>query len=54
MLILVGVCAAIPAMLIAGPLFGNFISRHVFIALPENYQGNESKKGKMPSLCSAY
>lgn len=49
-MILIGICAAIPAMLIAGPLFGNFISQHVFIALPENYQGNESKKGKMPSF----
>ncbi|MDR5611539.1 MAG: gluconate transporter [Arsenophonus sp.] len=49
-MILIGVCAAIPAMLIAGLLFGNFISRHVFIALPENYQGNESKKGKMSSF----
>lgn len=49
-MILIGICAAIPAMLIAGPLFGNFISQLVFIALPENYQGNESKKGKMPSF----
>lgn len=49
-MILIGICAAIPAMFIAGPLFGNFISQHVFIALPENYQANQGKKDKMPSF----
>ncbi len=28
-MILIGLCAAIPGMLVAGPLFGNFISRYV-------------------------
>ena len=49
-MILIGICAGIPGMLIAGPLFGNFISQYVFIELPENYQVNENKKSKMPSF----
>ena len=28
-MILIGLCAAIPGMIIAGPLWGNFISRYV-------------------------
>ena len=34
-MILLGLAAAIPGMLLAGPIFGNFISKHVHLPLPE-------------------
>ena len=33
-MILIGLCAAIPGMIIAGPLWGNFISRYVELHIP--------------------
>lgn len=49
-MILLGVCAAIPSMLIAGPLFGNFISRHVAFTLPTEDNHPEFDESKLPSF----
>ncbi|WP_158780752.1 gluconate transporter [Pantoea sp. BAV 3049] len=49
-MILLGVCAAIPSMLIAGPLFGNFISRHVEFTLPTETSHPEFEEHKLPSF----
>lgn len=49
-MILLGVCAAIPSMLIAGPLFGNFISRHVTFTLPTETTHPEFDESKLPSF----
>ena len=35
-MILIGLCAAIPGMIIAGPLWGNFISRYVELHIPDD------------------
>ncbi|VEA14888.1 SLC13 family permease, partial [Salmonella enterica] len=35
-MILIGLCAAIPGMIIAGPLWGNFISRYVELRIPDD------------------
>lgn len=49
-MILLGLCAAIPGMLIAGPLFGNFIGKHVtFSAPPEDHQPDVDES-KLPSF----
>ncbi|SUB14605.1 Gnt-I system [Pantoea agglomerans] len=49
-MILLGLCAAIPGMLIAGPLFGNFIGNHVsFSAPPEDHQPDVDES-KLPSF----
>jgi Gnt-I system low-affinity gluconate transporter len=49
-MILLGVCAAIPSMLIAGPLFGNFISRHVTFTLPTETTHPDFDESKLPSF----
>lgn len=49
-MILLGLCAAIPSMLIAGPLFGNFISRHVEFTLPAETNHPEFDESKLPSF----
>jgi Gnt-I system low-affinity gluconate transporter len=49
-MILLGLCAALPGMLIAGPLFGNFISRHVSFNVPEEVAQPEVAQHKMPSF----
>lgn len=49
-MILLGLCAAIPSMLIAGPLFGNFISRHVVFTLPTENTHPEFDESKLPSF----
>lgn len=50
-MLLIGLCAAIPGMIIAGPLFGNFISKYVVIAVPEDYKAPETNKlTKLPSF----
>lgn len=49
-MILLGLCAAIPSMLIAGPLFGNFISRHVTFTLPAETSHPEFDESKLPSF----
>ncbi|WP_029569237.1 gluconate transporter [Pantoea ananatis] len=49
-MILIGLCAALPGMLIAGPLFGNFIARRVsFSASPEDHQP-DIDENKLPSF----
>jgi Gnt-I system low-affinity gluconate transporter len=49
-MILLGLCAAIPGMLIAGPLFGNLIARHVtFSSPPEDHQP-DVHESKLPSF----
>ncbi|KAB8312406.1 gluconate transporter [Erwinia endophytica] len=49
-MILLGVCAAIPSMLIAGPLFGRFISRYVTFTLPTEISHPEFEEHKLPSF----
>ncbi|MFS2221779.1 gluconate transporter [Pantoea sp. B65] len=49
-MILLGLCAAIPSMLIAGPLFGNFISRHVEFRVPADVTQPEYDSSKLPSF----
>lgn len=49
-MILLGLCAAIPSMLIAGPLFGNFISRHVEFTLPTEASHPDFDENKLPSF----
>ncbi|EOC0466512.1 gluconate transporter, partial [Cronobacter sakazakii] len=48
-MILIGLCAAIPGMLIAGPLFGNFISRYVELYTPDDISEPHLGEGKLPS-----
>ncbi|CRH40250.1 MAG: gluconate transporter [Pantoea ananatis] len=49
-MILIGLCAALPGMLIAGPLFGNYIARRVsFSAPPEDHQP-DIDENKLPSF----
>ncbi|WP_432413575.1 gluconate transporter [Pantoea allii] len=49
-MILIGLCAALPGMLIAGPLFGNFIAKRVsFSAPPEDHQP-DIDENKLPSF----
>ncbi len=49
-MIIIGLAAAIPGMLIAGPIFGSFISRFVTIELPQDVQEPALGKNQMPSL----
>lgn len=49
-MILLGLCAAIPGMLIAGPLFGRFISQHVRFGLPAESSQPEFDESKLPSF----
>ncbi|MDR7343985.1 Gnt-I system low-affinity gluconate transporter [Pantoea alhagi] len=49
-MILLGLCAALPGMLIAGPLFGNFISRHVTFNVPEDTAQPDVEAHKLPSF----
>lgn len=49
-MILLGLCAAIPGMLLAGPLFGNFISKRVQFANPAEDSFPEIAKDKLPSF----
>lgn len=49
-MIIIGLCAAIPGMILAGPVFGSFISKHVHIALPEDNQEPSLDKSKLPSF----
>lgn len=49
-MILIGLCAALPGMLIAGPLFGHFIAQRVsFSAPPEDHQP-DIDENKLPSF----
>ncbi len=49
-MILIGLCAAIPGMIIAGPLWGNFISRYVELHIPDDVTEPHLGEGKMPSF----
>jgi len=49
-MILLGLCAAIPGMLIAGPLFGRFISQHVTFGVPAEGDHPEFDESKLPSF----
>ena len=49
-MILIGLCAAIPGMIIAGPLFGNFIGRYVELHVPDDITEPHLGEGKMPSF----
>ncbi|WP_028452327.1 gluconate transporter [Chitinilyticum aquatile] len=49
-MILIGLAAAIPGMLLAGPLFGNFISKHVTLSLPEDVSEPSLGQHQMPSF----
>lgn len=49
-MIVLGLAAAIPGMLIAGPLFGSFISRYVYLKIPEDVSEPSLGQVKMPSL----
>lgn len=42
--ILFGVLSGIPAMIIAGPWFGNFIATKIFVAVPEAYQQQDKEQ----------
>ena len=50
-MILIGLCAAIPGMIIAGPLWGSFISRHVELHIPdETAEPHLGEGAKLPSF----
>ncbi|HBO21403.1 MULTISPECIES: gluconate transporter [unclassified Providencia] len=49
-MILIGLCAAIPSMILAGPFFGSFISKFVHIDIPADYQAPKTEQGRMPSF----
>jgi Gnt-I system low-affinity gluconate transporter len=49
-MILLGLCAAIPGMLIAGPLFGNLIARHVSFTMPPETNQPEVDEKQLPSF----
>lgn len=49
-MILIGLCAAVPGMLIAGPLFGTLISKYVTLPLPEDVAAPQPGGGKLPSF----
>lgn len=49
-MILIGLCAAIPGMLIAGPLFGSFVSRYVELNIPNDVSEPHLGEGKLPSF----
>lgn len=49
-MILIGLCAAIPGMILAGPLFGNFISKYVTLDLPADIKEPSLDKSKLPSF----
>ncbi|MFI8417298.1 gluconate transporter [Serratia sp. NPDC078593] len=49
-MILIGLVAAIPGMLLAGPLYGSFISKHVTLELPKDIEEPSIDKSKLPSF----
>ncbi|PHM36729.1 gluconate transporter [Xenorhabdus innexi] len=49
-MILIGLSAAIPGMLLAGPIYGNFISKHVTLDLPKDLSTPSIGKSQMPSF----
>ncbi|KMJ45813.1 gluconate transporter [Xenorhabdus khoisanae] len=49
-MILIGLSAAIPGMLLAGPIYGNFISKYVTLDLPKDLSTPSIGKNQMPSF----
>lgn len=49
-MILIGLCAAIPGVILAGPVFGGFISKYVTLALPDDIHEPSIDKNKLPSF----
>ncbi|NIF24251.1 gluconate transporter [Candidatus Pantoea multigeneris] len=49
-MILLGLCAAIPGMLIAGPLWGSIISRHVTFSSPPEDKQPDVDAAQLPSF----
>ncbi|MCA6222022.1 gluconate transporter [Photorhabdus antumapuensis] len=49
-MILIGISAAIPGTLLAGPIFGSFISKYVTLDLPVDISEPSLGQGKMPSF----
>ncbi|NHB94104.1 gluconate transporter [Photorhabdus cinerea] len=49
-MILIGISASIPGMLLAGPIFGSFISKYVTLDLPADISEPSLGQGKMPSF----
>ncbi|OWY40716.1 gluconate transporter [Xenophilus sp. AP218F] len=49
-MIVIGLAAAVPGMLLAGPLYGSFISRHVKLELPPDLAEPSLGKHQMPSF----
>ncbi|OCQ51196.1 Low-affinity gluconate transporter [Photorhabdus australis subsp. thailandensis] len=49
-MILIGLSASIPGMLLAGPIFGSFISKYVTLDLPADIKEPSLGQGKMPSF----
>ena len=49
-MILFGLLASIPAMILAGPLFGSMISKIVDVPLPEHAQADDKDRGELPSF----
>lgn len=49
-MILIGLAGAIPGMLLAGPLYGSFISKHVTLELPKDIEEPSIDKSKLPSF----
>ncbi|NHB87430.1 gluconate transporter [Photorhabdus tasmaniensis] len=49
-MILIGISAAIPGMLLAGPIFGSFVSEYVTLDLPADINEPSLGQGTMPSF----
>ncbi|MBD2795969.1 gluconate transporter [Xenorhabdus sp. 18] len=49
-MILIGLSAAVPGMLLAGPMYGNLISKYVTLDLPKDLNTPSIGKSQMPSL----
>ncbi len=51
-MILFGILASIPAMILGGPIWGNYIAKHVHVELPEdhNTDDNERVGDKVPTF----
>lgn len=49
-MIVIGLAAAVPGMLLAGPLFGSFIARHVRLGLPAEVSEPTLGQHQMPSF----
>ncbi len=48
--IVFGAIAGIPAVIIAGPIFGNYISKKIIVKAPEGHEEPEIDPGQLPSI----